>query len=601
MNMRVADYIFHFLADAGARHVFLVTGGGAMFLNDGLRCEPRLMPVCQHHEQACTIAAEGYARITGKPGVACVTTGPGGVNALNGVYGAWTDSIPMLVVSGQIKREMCMASYPSIRLRQLGDQEADVISMAKTVTKYAVLVDDPRLVRYHLERAWHLAASGRPGPCWLDVPLDVQASMIDPDNLPGYDPAEDAPTWDRAAMTADCYEIIERLRNTERPVILAGGGIRCAGAVEAFRVLVRRLGIPVVASRAACDILPYYDPLYAGRSGIDADRAGNFVVQASDFLLILGSRLGPRQTGYDWAGYAPNAHKIWVNVDAEEFAKPAIPVDRTVHADVAVVITQLDARSCDLAMPISVNPDWVAWCRERVHHYTRFIPQRPECDALNPYRFFGAVFDTLADDDVIACGNGAAFIMAAQMAALRPNQRLFFNSGCASMGYDLPAAIGAAFAHGRRVICFAGDGSLMMNLQELQTVAHHQLPIKLFIINNDGYLSIRTTQTSYFSGFIGESPASGVSFPDFCRLAAAFGLPTHRITAENMGDTLGDILAAPGPAVIDVVVDRAQSFEPRLCSRVLPDGRMVSASLEDMYPFLDAEELAENRWDAVRV
>lgn len=594
--IRVADYIFHFLADAGVRHVFLVTGGGAMFLNDGLRLESRITPVCCHHEQACTIAAEGYARLAAMPGVASVTTGPGGINALNGVFGAWTDSIPMLVISGQVKRETCMASYPQHTLRQLGDQETDIISMASGITKYAVLVDDPQMIRYHLEQAWSLAQSGRPGPCWLDVPLDVQSALIDPDALPGYTPAANE-GMPHEEVAEHCSAILEKLVTAQRPLILAGHGIASANVQPLFRQVVDRLGVPVALSRTACDLLPLAHPYYAGRSGIDADRAGNISVQTADLLLILASRLNTRQTGYNWHDYARNAERIWVNIDGDEMQKPTVGIDLALPCDIGVFLREMQAQLAASPLPRTAPSDWLASCRARV---ARFHGEAAQQDTeithpMDPYAFLRVALGLLDEDDVIVCGNGAAFIMVAQTAALHGRQRLFFNSGCASMGYDLPAAVGAAFAHGKRVICFAGDGSLMMNLQELQTVAHHQLPIKIFILNNNGYLSIRTTQQGYFEGKIGESPESGVSFPDFVQMGQAFGIPSCHLTGEeaHLEHAIARLLDTSGPVLCNVIVDQKKSFEPRASSKVLPDGRMASAALEDMYPFLEQRELEQ--------
>ena len=596
--MRVADYIFQQLADWGTRHVFLVTGGGAMHLNDALGQETRIRYICNHHEQACALAAEGYARMTGTLGVVSVTTGPGGTNALTGVYSAWMDSIPLLIISGQIKRELCMASYPELPLRQLGDQEADIIALARPITKYAVLVDDPASIRYHLERAYHLAQSGRPGPCWLDIPLDVQASIIDPDTLAGYDPAEDALPAD-PRLPAQCAEVLRRLQEAKRPVILAGSGIRQAQMIPAFRALVERLGIPVVASRTACDLLPYAHPCYCGRAGIDADRAGNFTVQNADCLLVLGSRLNTRQISYNFNSFARAAYTIQVDIDAAELAKPTFSADLPLHADLRdflpILLAQLDAQPDEVDFA-----DWVAWGKARLAAYTGDLPatdQTPD-GPLHPYYFLQQLFTLLHEDDVLACGNGAAFIMTAQAARLRGDQRLFFNSGCAAMGFDLPAALGAAVGHdGRRVICVAGDGSIQMNIQELQTIAHHRLPVKIILLNNQGYLSIRSTQQHFFGRTVGEGPNSGVSFPDFCKLAEVYGIPSARITSADPASlmaALQPLLDAPGPALCEVMVDPAIPFEPRASSKILPDGRMVSAPLEDMYPFLPRDEFLAN-------
>jgi acetolactate synthase I/II/III large subunit len=602
MAMRISDYIAGQLADWGVRHIFLVTGGGAMHLNDSIGHEPRLQYVCNHHEQASAMAAEAYARITGQPGVVNVTTGPGGINALNGVFGAWTDSVPMLIVSGQVKRETCMRSRGITGLRQLGDQEADIVAMVQGITKYAVLIDDPLTIRYHLERAWHLAQSGRPGPCWLDIPVDVQAAAIDPASLRGYDPAADdhlqdniAVTEDPSRLQSDCQKVLDRIRNAKHPVILAGTGVRAAHAVAEFDELFHRLGVPVTTAWTH-DLIASDDPLFCGRQGTIGDRAGNFTVQNADVLLILGSRLNIRQTSYNWQSFAPRAFRIQVDIDAAEFHKPTVQPHLAIHSDLKQFLQQL-LRQCDTEnYRPGTHAAWLAWCRERVERYPAVQDrQRQPGPPLNPYYFIEQLSARLADDDVIVCGNATACIVPFQAIRLREGQRLISNSGSASMGYDLPAAIGAAVARpGKRVICLAGDGSIQMNIQELQTVVHHHLPLKIFILNNSGYLSMRMTQSGFFGRLTGESAASGASFPDMVKVACAYGISSTRIDRQSQLGQIDVALAAEGPALIDVVLDRNQEFEPRSRARQLPDGRIVSPNLEDMYPFLDDTELMDN-------
>ena len=595
--MKLSDYIVERLAGWGVRHIFLVTGGGAMHLNDSIGKEPRIQYVCNHHEQASAMAAEAYARISGQPGVVNVTTGPGGINALNGVFGAWTDSIPMLVVSGQVKRETCMRAQGITGLRQLGDQEADIIAMAANITKYAVMIDDPLSFRYHLERAWRLAQSGRPGPCWLDIPVDVQAALVDPTNLRAYDPTEDEPTQDGdpSRLTSDCREVLDRIRNAKRPVILAGTGVRAAHAAAEFDELIHRLGAPVTTAWAH-DLIVSDDPLFCGRQGAIGDRAGNFTVQNADVLLILGSRLTIRQTSYNWQSFAPRAFKIQVDIDNAEFHKPTIQPDMAIHRDLKQVLQELLCQ-CDADNYCTdAHAPWLAWCRERVRRYPVVQDRhRQPGPPLNPYYFIEQLSPRLAADDVIVCGNATSCIVPFQTLRLRKNQRLISNSGSASMGYDLPAAIGVAFARPeKRVICLAGDGSIQMNIQELQTVAHHHLPLKIFVLNNSGYLSMRMTQSSFFGRLTGESAASGVSLPDMVKVACAYGIPSIRIDRQSQFSQIDLALAADGPALIDVVLDPQQEFEPRSRARELPDGRMVSPNLEDMYPFLDETELMDN-------
>ncbi len=568
-----------------------------MHLNDSLGRESRIHFVCNHHEQACAMAAEAYARISGKLGVINVTTGPGGINALNGVFGAWTDSIPMLVLSGQVKRETCLAAMATPGLRQLGDQEVDIVGMAAPVTKYAQIVLEPDSIRYHLERAVYLATHGRPGPCWLDIPVDVQSARVEESSMTAYHPSEDALLFDPGLLSEKCREVLARIRSAERPVIMVGTGVRVAKAAELFQSVVENLGIPVTTAFMAHDLLPSDHSLLCGRPGTVGDRPGNLAVQNSDLLLVLGCRLNIRQISYNWQAFARAAFKIQVDIDHAEFQKPTVKPDLAVHADLHDFLTELGMQISDSGYKPAQHSSWLAWCRERVTRYP-VVQQRHRNPAkpLNPYHFVDLLFDALREDDIIACGDATACVVPFQAGKLKKGQRLFSNSGCASMGYDLPAAIGAAFAGGgRRVICMAGDGSVQLNIQELQTIVHHRLPIKIFVMNNGGYLSIRTTQQSFFGGnFVGEGPRSGVSFPDIVLVAQAYGIPSSRIDILDCRDRILEILGTSGPYLCEVMLDPEQTFEPRLSSRVLPDGKMVSSPLEDLYPFLDAEELAEN-------
>ena len=593
---RLADYVFDFLTSQGVDHVFLVTGGGAMFLNDAIGRTRGLKYVCCHHEQTCAMAAEGYSRVSGKVGVVNVTTGPGTINALNGVFGAYTDSIPMLVVSGQNKRETILPTYNIPGLRQLGEQEADIISMVKGITKYAVMINDPLTIRYHLERAFHLATAGRPGPTWVDIPVDVSNTMIDPATLRAYDPAEDDIPVDKEKLRSTVADILARLSRAERPVIMAGSGVRLAGAVELFERVIRQLGVPVTTAWTAHDLVASDDPYFCGRPGSVGDRPGNFTVQNSDVLLVLGSRLNIRQVSYNWKDFARHAYKIQVDADHAELIKPLVKCDEAVQCDLRVFLAEMDRQLTARSFDIARHAKWLAWCRERVAKYPNVTAAMRESKGkINPYVFLDHLMRKLQADDVVVCGNGAACVVTFQVAEIKKGLRLFTNSGSASMGYDIPAAIGAAFAHQGRVICLAGDGSSMFNLQELQTIFHHKLPIKIFILNNDGYLSMRTTQKNFFKGnYVGEGPRSGVSFPDFAKVGAAFGLPSSRIENLAFEAELDAFLAPDGPGLVEVVVDPDQVFEPKLAARQLPDGKIVSPSLEDMWPFLPREELEQN-------
>jgi len=594
--MRVSDYIANTLASFGVRHVFILTGGGAMFLNDALGNHPDIQPIFNHHEQACSMAAEGYARLTNTPGVINVTTGPGGINAMNGVFGAWVDSIPMLVLSGQVKRETLLSSYNVHGLRQIGDQEADIISMVKGITKYALLVNEPESIRYHLEKAWHLCRSGRPGPCWLDIPIDVQSSQIHPETLQGYMP-EYVREVDDTQLREICADVLRRLTNAERPVILAGKGIRSGNAIGEFEEVIRSLNIPVVPGWTSIDLIPSDDPLFGGRAGDLATRAGNFTIQNSDVLLVLGTRLSLRQVSYNWKSFARHAYKIQVDIDPIEMKKPTVHIDMPICVDIKTFLKELARQIHSSEYEARNYKKWLQWCQERVQRYPAVQPHhREEMNGrINPYFFIERLFSYLEEDDVVVCGDGTANVVTFQAANIKKGQRVFANSGDASMGYDLPAAVGAAVARrGKRVICLAGDGSLQLNIQELQTIVHNQLPVKLFVLNNEGYLSIRLSQRNMFKRLTGEGKESGVSFPDIVKVAEAYGIPATRIDYQKIDSGIQKTLGEPGPMVCDVLLDPEQPFEPRVSARQLPNGQMVSSNLEDMSPFLDDQEFAEN-------
>jgi acetolactate synthase I/II/III large subunit len=592
--MKLSDYIFCQLRQWGSRHVFLITGGGAMHLNDSIGTSG-LSYICTHHEQAAAMAAEGYARITGTPGILNVTTGPGSINALNGVFGAWTDSIPMLILSGQVKRETCMATYGLTDLRQLGDQEVDIIRMVKGITKYSVLVSEPESIAYHLERAWYLAQNGRPGPCWLDIPVDVQSAQIEPEQLRHYDSAEDILEFDPATIAAQAADVLARISQAERPVILAGSGVRLAGAFAEFEQVVHALRIPVVTAWTH-DLIASDDELFCGRPGTIGERAGNFTVQNSDLLLVLGSRLNIRQTSYNWNSFARFATKIQVDVDPAELRKPLHQPDIPICCDVKLFLAEMARQLAGRKVSNSRHEKWLDHARRWKEKYPVVqLRQRVAGPPLNPYDFIDRLFEMLGPEDAVVCGNATACIVPYQTGKLKKGERLISNSGSASMGYDLPAAIGVCIAKGGRTICVAGDGSLQMNIQELQTLVGYRLPVKLFVLNNGGYLSIRQTQTGFFKGRkIGESPESGVTFPEMKRIAEAYGIPSFAIQNVADLDTVRRELETDGPTLFDVSVDPAQEFEPRLRSRILADGKILTPNLEDMYPFLTPEELASN-------
>jgi acetolactate synthase-1/2/3 large subunit len=593
--IKVTDYIANFLATQGVKHVFMLTGGGAMHLNDSLGKHKDLQVVFNHHEQACAMAAESYARLSNQLAVVNVTTGPGCINALNGVFGGWTDSIPMLIISGQVRLDTTIHGV-GIPLRQMGDQECDIVSIAKPITKYAVLITEPKQIRYQLEKAVYLATHGRPGPVWVDIPLNIQGAMINEDELAAYDlplnDKQEAPV----IASATIARIAEKIRHAERPVLLVGTGVRLAGAAEELIQLVADLKIPVVTAFNAHDLMTDNNPYYAGRPGSIGDRAGNFAVQNADLLIVLGCRLNIRQIGFDWKSFARVAYKIGVDIDALELKKPSANFDLPIHGDAGEFIRQLHA--VIKAQPLPEYTSWVNWCQERRQKYPVVLPEYwQRTDSINPYCFMQVLSERLTGQHIVVTANATACITAFQTFKMKAGQRLFSNSGSASMGYDLPAAIGAAVAgNGQTVVCLAGDGSIQLNIQELATIRQYNLPIKIFWLNNQGYHSIRQTQTNYFgSPHVGVGTDSGLFFPAADKIAAAYEMDYHQLrTHADMQDSITLALKGSDPAICEVMLTTEQAFAPKMGSKRLADGRMVSRPLEDMVPFLSREELQEN-------
>lgn len=601
-KVKVSDYLIRRIADLGIKDIFMVTGGGAMHLDDSIRREARLKYTCNHHEQASAMAAEGYARVTGGLAAVCVTTGPGGTNTLTGLLGQWHDSVPVIYISGQVKYETTVAST-GLPLRQLGDQEGPIIEIVKPVSKYAVMVTDPKSIRYHFEKAVHLAQQGRPGPVWLDIPLNVQAALVEEDDLEPFLPDENQLSFDKSKVREQIGGLIEKLKQAERPVILAGSAIRIDHATEDFLALARKLSIPVLTAWNAPDLIDSDDPLFFGRPSTIGDRGGNFIIQNSDLMLSLGCRLNVRQIGYEFKSFARAAYRVIVDIDADELKKPTIFPDMPIQSGVKFFIETLT----DELKSNSISPkeSWLAWCRERARRYPVVLPEyHREKDKVNPYVFIEELSKSLDSDAIVVTGNGAASVVTFQAVKVKYGQRYIANSGTAAMGYDLPCAIGASISvPGRPVVCLAGDGSLQMNIQELETVAYHQLPIKIFVFNNGGYLSIRQTQDNLFGGnYIGEGPDSGVGFPNITKIAKAYGLDATRIEDQSkLGESINQVLGHNGPIVCDVMMPVHQTFSPKVASERLPDGTMISKPLEDMYPFLDRDEFKENMiipsWD----
>jgi len=587
MTMRVADYLMSRLADAGAEHVFLLPGGGAMYLNDALACEKRLTPVPCHHEQACGIAAEAWGRVRESFGVCMVTTGPGATNVITPVTGAWIESVPMLIISGQVKRSDLLAGRP---LRQGGVQEVNIIPMVKSVTKYAVTVDDPMQIRYHLERALYEMKNGRGGPVWLEIPLDVQASTVDPKNLPFFAiPPTPAPAIDEAS-----HNLVQLIGEAKRPLLLAGHGVRLAGAAKEFAALAERLQIPVAMTWNALDLLPWEHLLCVGRPGVVALRAANFAVQNCDLLISIGCRLDNIITAYNPQGFARSAKKAIIDVDANEIAKLDMVIDLSVVADAKVMIEAMARQP--LPLPSPENADWIVRCGDWKARYpvNEGLPF-PDRGPINHYHFVSALSEAIPPDTLVSTGSsGLAIEVFYSTFRNKPGQRVFLTSGLGSMGYGLPAAIGACLANGKRpMVAIESDGSLQLNLQELGTLIQQQLPITLVILNNGGYASIRNTQRNYFSGrFIGTGPEAGLQFPDLDKLASSYGLPYLRIAdASELDGLLESTLTTLGPRIVDVQLSPNETLAPKAAALPQADGSMLSMPLEDMSPLLSLQQL----------
>lgn len=580
--MRVADYLMSRLADAGVRDVFLLPGGGAMHLNDGLACEKRLNAVPCHHEQACGIAAEANGRVGDAGfGVALVTTGPGATNALTPVAGAWIESLPMLVISGQVKRADGLRGRS---LRQSGVQEVDIVAMAKPITKYAVTVQEPGDVRRCFEEAMWRMREGRPGPVWLDVPLDVQAALIDPDKLSGFEPPAPKTARDFAA---ELKHLATLLAKAQRPLLLAGHGVRIAGGAALLRQLAERLGVPCAFTWNAADLLPWDHPLYIGRPGVVAARAPNFAVQNCDCLVSIGCRLDNIVTAYNPRGFARAASKAVVDIDANELARHEIPIDLSVCADAKDFLTAWLAQA-------PATGDWAEWrqrCRDWKERFSPLDGRRfGEDEAISHYHFINVLADVAPGDRLIVTGSSGLAVEAFYTVFRnKPGQRMFLTSGLGSMGYGLPAAIGACLGAGRKpTIGVESDGSLMLNLQELATLKALDLPIVLVVMNNRGYASIRNTQRNYFAGrYLGTGPEAGLFMPDFTELSRAFGLAGMRIErAAELTAGLRHALAQRGPFVCEVRLIENETLSPKVAAIPQPDGSMLSMPLEDMSPLL---------------
>lgn len=607
MKQKVSDYIADCIVRCGIRDVFTVTGGGAMHMNDSFGHHKHLHCTYQHHEQACAMAAEAYARLDNRMAAVCVTTGPGATNAITGVLGGWMDSIPMIVFSGQA-RYATIARSTGLQLRSMGIQECDITPMVQPITKYAVMVTRPEEIRYHLEKALHLAVRGRPGPVWIDIPLDVQGAIVETKELKAYNPQEE-PNQEPEEIPMETIKLVlDKIAKSHRPVLFPGNGIRLGGVMKDFRYLVELLGIPVITGMSSVDAMESDSPYYGGRTGATGDRAGNFTLQNSDLLLAIGNRMGFAQTGFRYESWASKAFTILNDIDENELRKPnlhvSVPVVGNCRDFIRKLIQEAEKLGASGGNPVFQGESWRQQCRSWREKYPVVTGEHYktlEEGCTNIYAFYDQLSKLMAEGDVLTVSVGTARVAASQAFQVKRGQRFITNPNTASMGFDLPAATGVCIAGNRKpVVCVTGDGSLQMNLQELQTIKENNLPVKIFVINNQGYHSIRQTQQSYFGEpLIGVGPESGdLSFPPLNKLSEAYGLPYYAChSSQELSHVISQVLDEKSYVLCEVFVTKYQKTQPRTASGKLEDGSMVSASLEDMYPFLPREELEENmRW-----
>ena len=604
MKQRLADYVADFLINHGVTDCFSVVGGGAMHLNDALGHKEGLKVTYNHHEQACAIAAEAYARLDNRIAAVCVTTGPGGTNALTGVVGGWLDSIPMFIISGQVRYDTtaryAMKFTDGMPLRAMGDQEYDIVKSVTPMTKYAVMIEDPKQIRYALEKAWHLATTGRPGPVWIDIPVNFQGGYIETEELEGYDPSEDDALLPPKVSEQTIQTVLEKIRMAKRPVFHAGYGIRLSGGYEVFRKVAEKLNIPVVTYWNAVDLIEDDNELYCGRAGNMGDRPGNWAIQNADLILAIGTRISIRQVGYNWKTWARAAEVIMVDIDQAEMKKPTLHVEMPIWADAKDFLNRMN-ESIGQEYPVNRSKEWLATCQRGKKEYPAVLSRQWEenGETANVYAFVRYLSSRLPENSLTAVSNGACCVVGNQAYVIQKGSRMANNSAVASMGYGLPAAIGTCIGGGRRTtICLEGDGSIMMNLQELQTVLTNRLPIKLFLINNNGYHSIRITQDDLFKEHskIGIGPESGdLSFPEFKKIAEAFGYSYYCASSnKEMKEVVDKVLAENGPVFCEIFTDTTQVWEPKSSTKRLSDGTLVSPPLEDLAPFLPREELEKN-------
>lgn len=571
--MRLSDYVIQFLRDKyEIDTVFTVSGGGCIFLIDSLGTTEGVNYVATHHEQAAAIAAEGYARMNNKLGACVITSGPGGTNALTGTLCNWLDSIPVIYISGQVNKEMT-TNYTGLPLRQLGDQEFNIIESVKNMTKYAVQVNDSSEIRYHLEKACSLATSGRPGPVWIDIPLNVQSVNIEPDELDGYNDVIES--FSPSQLEID--SLLEKWNQAKKPLMVVGNGIRLSGGIEELYKTLKSSNIPVISAVNGNDIVNHDYEHYCGRFGTHAQIGANNLLSECDFLLSVGSRLYVRQTGYNFEGFAKQAYKVHVDIDENELNKPTLFTDLKIHSDAKEFLKLLNSQN----LP-ETDTDWLDECFEW-SCVPKVLPKhRNKTEYASHYAFIEKLSESMPKDHHIVTSDGSANVVTMQVMNLKDNQRLITNTGCAPMGYGLPAALGAATHH--KVVCIEGDGSLHLNIHELQTMKYYNLPIKLILLNNDGYTSIKISQKAFFNGrFVASEKNSGVSFPNFEKVIKAYDLPYYSIkNNQSINPTLEEFLSYEGPAVLEVFTDPEEFHEPKVVAKLGEDGKFIPGELKNI-------------------
>lgn len=589
--MRVADYIADRLYKEGVKDVFMVSGGGMMYLSDGLAKNKKINVICNHHEQACSMAAVGYSKYNQNLGVAYLSTGCGSTNAITGLLNAWQDNVACLFVSGQVKKKETVRNS-GLKLRQIGTQEADIISIVESISKYSVMVNDPNEIAYHLEKAIYLAKNGRRGPVWIDIPMDVQGAVIDIKKLKKFDPKEIKKDYKENPTQAELKNLYKLLEKSKRPVIIAGQGIRLAEALPLFRKFVDKYKIPVVAPYLGVSNLPTDHNSYIGVIGIKGSRAGNLAMQNADLIISLGSRLSVTSIGYEYELFAREAKIVVVDIDKEEHKKKTINIDLFINADVKQFLTDIKINK------LNDISEWAKFCLSLKKKYPVCLKEYEEYKKdINFYYFTDTLSKMMKDDATVISDAGSAFYVSTQAVNIKGNQRYITSGGQAEMGYTLPAAIGVSVASNHKeTLGITGDGSFQMNIQELQTIVHNNLPIKIFVWNNNGYLSIKTTQNKFFEGrMIGAGPTSGVSIPDTKKIANAYGIKYFKLAStKRLKEELKKVLDFNGPVICEVMCKEYDMVIPTASSLRRDDGTMVSKPLEDMYPFLDREEFLKN-------